>query len=121
MTAHMPHEPTAASDQGASRREDTPPPRPPRELPDETDREEVREFEHDGVRWAARVSGRSTPGTGSYGLGMIEAVHFHHADAPERPLREALLARGRFPFLYDVELVRLLLAATPITGTADRP
>ena len=60
-------------------------------------------------------------GTGSYGLGLVEAVHFSAADEPDRPLREALLARGRFDTLFDDELGRLFDAATPITNAPDQP
>jgi hypothetical protein len=97
-------------------RGDTPPPAPPHELRHEPAGE--RQFEHEGHTWIARVGGKGACGTGSYGLGLVEAVLFFAAQDPERPLREALLARGRFDGLFDVELVRLLQTARPIaTGT----
>jgi hypothetical protein len=46
----------------------------------------------------------------------VEAVHFCDATDPDRPLREALVGRGRFETMYDAELVRLLTAARPIVA-----
>lgn len=82
------------------------PPDPPREL--DPDPATSRQFEMDGIRWVARVSGKSAGGTGPYGLGMLVAVHFANADEPERPRFEALLPRGRFEGLFDDELRTLL-------------
>jgi len=107
-----PHEPTAPYKPLVRGRGDTPPPAPPRELPRATD--DDRAFEHRGARWIARLAGRGACGTGSYGLALVEAVHFYDAGHPERPLREALVARGRFESLYDAELGVLLESATPI-------
>jgi hypothetical protein len=115
MTDSTPHEPTSSSKPLTQGRGDTPPPRPPRESPRDPPGE--RQFEHEGKSWVAYLSGKSACGTGSYGLGLLEAVHFADAGAPTVPLREALLARGRFDSLYDIELSRLLEAAIPITGT----
>jgi hypothetical protein len=115
MTDSTPHDPTSSSKPLTQGRGDTPPPRPPRESVRSSPGE--RQFEHDGQNWVAFLSGKSACGTGSYGLGLLEAVHFADADAPTVPLREALLARGRFDSLYDVELIGLLEVATPITGT----
>jgi hypothetical protein len=95
-----------------------PPPQPPRELTPPS--AELWEFQAEDTTWVAWVSGRGAYGTGSYGLGLVEAVHFAHADQPERPLREALIARGRFNGLFTEELRVLLAAATPITRAADR-
>jgi hypothetical protein len=60
------------------------------------------------------VAGKGASGTGAYGLGLIEAVHFFAADAPDQPLREALIPRNRFSGLFDAELAELLARATPI-------
>jgi hypothetical protein len=64
--------------------------------------------------WIARLGGKGACGTGSYGLGLVEAVHFFEPSEPERPLREALVARGRFEGLFDEELSRMLTGARPI-------
>ncbi len=95
------------------------PPRPPREL--ESDPVERRAFEGEGGEWVAWVSGKAAWGSGAYGLGMVVAVHFAKADAPDQPVREALLARGRFGGLFDEELRALLAGAVPIvTGAPPR-
>jgi len=86
--------------------------------------EQVRRFRHEGDEWLAWLSGRGAVGTGALGLGPVDAVHFARAAESGRPLREALLARGRFEGLFDQELSTLLEAATPIVlpdrGTGDR-
>ena len=112
--ADPPHEPTrhvlpAAQDQG---RGDAAPPEPPRELDAAPAVEHA--FSGDGEAWVARLAGKGACGTGSYGLGLVEAVHFFRAAEPARPVREALLARGRFPALYGAEVEALWRAATPI-------
>ena len=109
-----PHEPTrhvlpAAQEHG---RGDAEPPEPPRELPGEPAGE--LEFDVQGEAWLARLSGKGACGTGSYGLGLVEAVHFARVTAPELPVREALIARGRFPNLYPAELVVLWHRSTVI-------
>jgi hypothetical protein len=113
-----PGEPTAPVKPAVRGRGDEPPPDPPRELPRaQTD---ARSFEHEGRSWLARIGGKGAYGTGSYGLGLVEAIHFYAAEQPERPAREALLARGRFETLYEEELVALLARATPVAGPAGR-
>ncbi|HUF51463.1 MAG TPA: hypothetical protein VMN60_11545 [Longimicrobiales bacterium] len=116
MTSQPPHEPTqhvlpAPHDLG---RGDEPTPPPPHAIP--LPHAAARSFTIDDVLWFACASGDGACGTGSYGLGMVEAVHFFHADAPDVPVREALLARGRFAFLYDAELCALWAGATPIVS-----
>lgn len=74
----------------------------------------TRSFECDGVVWEARVAGQGVWGTGNYALGLVEAIYFATAVAPDVPLREVLVPRGRFATLYDSELVELFAAATPI-------
>lgn len=104
------NEPTSAArpepDQARVASEDAPPPEPPCEL--EPDPPLAIHFSVGGRDWIVRVSGKGACGTGSYGLGLIEALHFCHAEAPDRPVREVLLARGRFAGLHDVELIGLL-------------
>jgi hypothetical protein len=97
---------------------DAPPPLPPRELDpgDET----ARSFEVDGEAWVARPAGKGAGGTGAYGLGMIEAVHFARADDPATPLFEALLPAGRLPGLFDDELRAVLASARRIVGAGDQ-
>lgn len=111
MSTKPPHEPTAPVKPATRGRGDTPPPAPPHELSHETF---VREFEHEGTRWIARLGGKGACGTGSYGLGLVEAVHFLPADSPGRPLREALIPFGRFEGLFPAELVQLLATSRPI-------
>lgn len=95
-----------------------PEPRPPREL--DRDPTERRSFELDGTEWIAWVAGKGAWGSGAYGLGMVVAVHFAPATAPDLPEREALLARGRFAGLYDEELRELFEKATPIVRDQPR-
>lgn len=97
---------------------DEPPSGPPRELP--RDATPSRTFEADGVAWQARLAGKGAWGTGSYGLGLVEAVHFAIAASPAVPLREALVPSGSFEYLFDSELVELLAGATPIEPPKPR-
>lgn len=113
-----PHEPTSAAKPSVRGRGDAPPPAPPQELPRDPAGE--REFEAEGRRWVARLAGKGAAGTGAYGLGLVDAVHFCAADRADRPLREALLPHGRFSHLFDDELRALLAGARPITGTRER-
>ena len=46
---------------------------------------------------------------------MIESIDFATADAPDKPVREILVQRGRFPLLHAAELVSLFHAALPLT------
>jgi hypothetical protein len=112
-----PHGPTSPARPSTRSHGDAPPPAPPRELPRTGPSE--RTFEHEGRRWIARLAGKGAGGTGSYGLALLEAVHFAAAEAPGTPLREALLARSRFEGLFDSELAALLERATPITTRED--
>jgi len=89
---------------------DGPPPAPPRPLPGAEPVTE-RAFEVDGIDWVASPGGRGTTGTGAYGLGLVEAIHFRRPALGERPEREALLPVGRFAGLYPEEL-RALLAGS---------
>jgi hypothetical protein len=97
---------------------DGPPPLPPRELARGPAVE--RQFEHDGRSWVARLSGKSAYGTGSFGLGLVDAVHFADAAAPELPLFEALLAHGRFHGMFDEELRVLLKRSVAIDQPGSR-
>jgi hypothetical protein len=99
-------------------RNDAPPPLPPHELPQGDEVE--RWFDVAGKSWIARLQGKGACGTGAYGLGLVEAVHFFEGDAPERPVREALLPRGRFAGLFEGELAELLARATPIVLPEER-
>jgi hypothetical protein len=91
-------------------------PTPPHEL--DADPAGRRLFEADDGSWVAWVAGKSTWGSGGYGLGMVVAIHFARADAPEQALREMLVARGRVEGLFDDELRELLASATPIDRSA---
>lgn len=96
---------------GSGRPEAAPPP-----VPDpDSDRPGSRRLSTDGVDWVAWVSGTGTAGTGSHGLGLLDAVHFAPAaNGDRRKHREALLERGRFPNLFDEELLTLFRGATPL-------
>jgi hypothetical protein len=112
MTDRAPFEPTAAIEPAMRAGDDEPPPPPPHGLAHDA---VERQFTVGDRTWIARLSGRGAVGTGSYGLGLVDAVHFFSADRPDEPLYEALLARGRLAVLFDAELERLLSGATPIT------
>jgi hypothetical protein len=115
-----PHEAVTPARPATRGAPDAPPPPPPREL--EPVAGWCRAFEAEGREWIARAAGRGAGGTGSYGLGMLEAVHFAHAEAASTPLFEALVAAGRLAFLYDDELQGLLRTATRIvTVDETRP
>lgn len=76
-----------------------------------------RRFSTGGVEWVAWVSGTGATGTGSRGLGLVEAVHFAPAaNGDQQQHREALIGRGRFPILFDDELLTLFRTATPLSG-----
>jgi hypothetical protein len=87
---------------------------PPRAAEPAGGSEAERSFEADGKTWIARLGGKGAYGTGAFGLGFVEAVHFFAADEPERPVSEALIPRGRFAGLFESELVELLAQAIPI-------
>jgi hypothetical protein len=107
-----------SSVQPTTGRNDAPPPPPPHELSQSDDGE--RWFEVEGKSWIARLQGKGACGTGAYGLGLVEAVHFFDTETPDRPIAEALLARGRFAGLFDSELAELLANATPIVLPEER-
>ena len=113
-----PHGPSSsAKPEGRDR--DERPPDPPRELVDE--RDVCRRFTSEGVAWLARVSGRGAGGTGAYGLGMIEAIHFYQANEPATPRFEALLPAGRLASLFEEELTALLRDARAIPPPGEAP
>jgi hypothetical protein len=74
-----------------------------------------RMVEIQGQQWVARLAGAGAAGSGSLGLGMLEAVRFCTAEAPTTPVREVLLERGRFHQLFDSELVALFTSSRLIT------
>lgn len=93
------------------------PPPGPEQGRDEPDRPDSRRFSTDAVEWVAWVSGTGATGTGARGLGLVEAIHFAPAaNGDQRKHREALIGRGRFPNLFDEELLALFRAATPLSG-----
>lgn len=110
-----PYEPTSPPKPSTRGRDDMPPPAPPHELRRGIAPE--RQLTVGAEAWIAWLGGKGACGTGSYGLGLVEAVHFARADAPDRPLREALLPRGRFEALFDAELLELFERATPVVGS----
>jgi len=80
---------------------------------------DARRLEDEGIEWLIWVAGRGLGGTGERGLARVEAIHFAHADRPDRPLLEALIGHGRFEGLYPEELRRLRARARPIETQAD--
>jgi hypothetical protein len=73
-----------------------------------------RTFEMDGADWIARPAGMGCYGTGRSGMALVQAVHFYRADAPDRPVREALLPAARLQHLAQTELRAIFSGATPI-------
>lgn len=72
-----------------------------------------REFEADGEPWRARAAGAGLAGWGERGTAPVEAVQFYRP-GESRPRYEALIGRGRLPYLHEAELVTLLRRATPV-------
>ncbi len=64
-------------------------------------------------RWVARLTGEGLGGTGVIGTARFAVVHFF-LEGERAPRFSALLPAGRFPHLYDSELVELLRAARPL-------
>lgn len=98
---------------------DAPPFPPPRELEPHTGI--CVPFEFEGEPWIARAAGKGAGGTGSYGLAMMEAVHFCRASEPVTPLYETLVAAGALAGLFPDELCVLLQRARRIVMLEDRP
>lgn len=73
-----------------------------------------RTFELEGATWMVRAAGAGCYGTGGPGAARLLAVHFFASDAPDRPVREALVPAGVFPNLGEEELRTLFERATPI-------
>lgn len=76
-------------------------------------------FERGGETWRVRAAGAGAYGTGARGRARLVAVHFYRDDAPERPVREALVPAGAFPHLRPEELRTLFDRATPIELDRD--
>lgn len=81
----------------------------------------TREFVADGKDWVARRSGTGAYGTGIYGLGMIEAVHFAVKETPDVPVLEALLPAGALETLYDDDLLALFRSARKVVDPSQLP
>lgn len=73
-----------------------------------------RVFEMEGKAWTVRSAGAGSYGTGGLGAARLLAVHFFREEAPDLPVREALVPAGVFPGLRDEELRSLYERATPI-------
>jgi hypothetical protein len=73
-----------------------------------------RGFDADDGAWIVRGAGEGAYGTGRTGTARLVAVHFFRADAPETPVREALVPAGVFPDMAAEELRALFGRATPI-------
>lgn len=76
----------------------------------------ARRFSMDDEEWIVRLSGQGHAGTGEHGSAYLEAVRFYAAADPDSPVREALIARGRFDSLYDDEFRELFRQAVDISG-----
>lgn len=70
-------------------------------------------FEADGETWVARPGGVGAAGWGERGVAPIEAIHFYRP-GEDRPRFEALVGRGRLPWLHAAELQELLRRASPV-------
>jgi hypothetical protein len=120
MSTVAPEDPTSGVKPEVKQAPDMPPPHAPREL--ERDSFEIRSFNVADQVWVAWISGKAAGGTGAYGLGVFDALHFATGDCPQRPIREALIPRGAFTGLFDEELRVLWAAARPIvSGDTPRP
>lgn len=75
---------------------------------------ESRRFEVGEDVWLARAVGVGAYGTGGMGRARLVAVQFFRESEPETPVREALVAAGRFPHLRPEELRALFDGATPM-------
>ncbi len=80
---------------------------PAPELPDR------RRFAAGNDVWIAQLAGEGLGGTGVLGLAHFALVQFFR-EGESAPRFSALLPAGRFPHLYDSELVELLRAAKPL-------
>lgn len=76
-------------------------------------------FERNHEEWVVRAAGAGAYGTGPRGRARLVAVHFYRAEAPDEPVREALVGAGRFPHLRPEELRTLFDRATPIEVDRD--
>jgi hypothetical protein len=115
-----PRDPTSAVQPRVPGAPDAPPPAAPREL--DADPDLMHAFEVAGEVWIAKLAGKGAGGTGAYGLGMLDAVHFCREPSPDVPVAEALVARGRFAHLFDDELRELFARARAITQpTPEQP
>ena len=75
---------------------------------------DARPFTVDGAAWLAYPAGGGAYGTGHWGLAAVEAIHFARAEAPQEPVLEALVTGGRFPDLFESELIAMFRTARPI-------
>jgi hypothetical protein len=73
-----------------------------------------RELTIDDRQWRVRPAGAGSYGTGKLGAARLLAVHFFRDDAPDRPVREALVPAGVYPYLREPELRDLFRRATPV-------
>ncbi len=74
---------------------------------------DTRRFTAGNDVWLARVAGEGLGGTGVFGTAHFAVVLFFR-EGERAPRFSALLPAGRFPDLYDSELVELLRAARPL-------
>jgi hypothetical protein len=77
-------------------------------------------FELDGESWAVREAGSGSYGTGPRGTARLVALHFYRPSAPDRPVRELLIAAGLVAGLGADELATLFRRATPIELDRDQ-
>jgi hypothetical protein len=85
----------------------------PRVLPDFE-----RSFDVDGAEILVRSLGSAAGGTGRLGLAAFEAYRFYAPDAPDKPLREALMPAGQLRTMFDEELRAIWKRATVLDTAA---
>lgn len=74
----------------------------------------ARRFSLGGEEWIARRVGEGAVGTAGSPQAYLAAIRFFRAEDPGTPVREAIIARGRFEQLFDEELQALLGEARPL-------
>ena len=80
-----------------------------------------RELSCDGKDWVVWRSGTAAYGTGIYGLGTIEAVHFARKEEPDVPVLEALVPAGSLETLYDDALLAIFRSARKVVDPSQLP
>jgi hypothetical protein len=78
------------------------------------DGEGYRRFTAAGSDWVVTVEGHGATGFGTLGRGRIQLLRFAHADSPDRPVAELLVAPRPLMDYFESELGGLLRYAQPV-------